>query len=333
MVAAQDTPLVTLSIEFVSGGGVDRSASLVWLNDAGEEHHYTDIMEHATITQETFPGHRWMVKGKRSHEILLSIRAEAQPALQKHRIDAGDVVQRHVSAHASNHAEGQESTQTSSDQEEDEEGGVGVWMGADGLHRFERIRRGAANSSIEWKQIDASSGDEIGRFLQVEARVTTRWLWWLSAFFRKMSAMPDDRSYLLSCMLSVAGAWQLDAAAAQWVGRLTGVQHRNPITLLIILLFAAGAAAAAAVPLQECDLVLYSMNNRNEVKLGERQGLAREPSDDPVRPARWLHVCDGSFERMPQELRRMRGRKAHHHMVLASLVALIARLLFMKLLR
>ena len=49
--------LVTLRIEF-ENGGPDRSASLLWVSDSGEETQYTQIEEHATVTQETFPGHR-----------------------------------------------------------------------------------------------------------------------------------------------------------------------------------------------------------------------------------------------------------------------------------
>ena len=83
--------LVTLEVTFVSGGG-DDVASLSWVNgDADEENHYTDIHRGGRVTQETFPNHSWVVRGKQSGDVLMRIVAQAEPSLQQHRIDVDGV--------------------------------------------------------------------------------------------------------------------------------------------------------------------------------------------------------------------------------------------------
>ena len=54
---ATHTP-VTLDITLVNGG-VDATAELLWVSDAGDEQKYCDVHERATVKQETFAGHRW----------------------------------------------------------------------------------------------------------------------------------------------------------------------------------------------------------------------------------------------------------------------------------
>ena len=83
--------MVTLEFEFASGGGVDNAASLMWVDDAGGEQRYMTIREHASASQETFAGHRWLVRGEQSGRVLLRAVAEAVPAVQRHRIDASQV--------------------------------------------------------------------------------------------------------------------------------------------------------------------------------------------------------------------------------------------------
>ena len=77
--------LVTLEIT-LENGGIDPSAALFWVADNGDEQRYTEIRERATVRQETFAGHRWLVRGTRSRQVLLRIVATDE-AVQQHRID------------------------------------------------------------------------------------------------------------------------------------------------------------------------------------------------------------------------------------------------------
>ena len=85
--------LVQLEISFASGG-VDESAKLCWKNDAGAEQEYAVVQLRATVQQETFPGHRWVLRGQQSGNVLWEGVAAAAPAVQAHivhvRARAGD---------------------------------------------------------------------------------------------------------------------------------------------------------------------------------------------------------------------------------------------------
>jgi len=336
----QDGPaLVTLVVEFASGGGVDRVAALSWANENGEEQHYLDIQERATVRQETFPGHHWIVRGKRSHEVLLRIIAQPQPVEQHFRIDCDDPRRPppgdgFLPGNAASTDDDHEvADDTANDagvvgahlEAEDEETGAGVWLGKDGLHRFERVPRPAGSRRVEWKEVDVA-GTEVARLWQVEARVTTRWMWWLSDAWKAATSMGHDKEFLFFSALSVAGAYKVDFALPDWIVRTTGGRLRSPLTSLAMLVFLLGVAVAAALPMQDSHVVLYNPGSRIEVRLGGRQGHSREPTNIPGRTAAWLLVCDGGFETTPQELRAQQGRKQHHVLVLAALVALLARL-------
>ena len=94
---------------------------------------------------------------------------------------------------------------------------------------------------------------------------------------------------------------------------------------LAVLVAVIGALVAAVVPLQESYVVLYNSAERTEIRLGTRQGHAREPSNVPTRQHAWLVVCAGGFEAIPHDLCARQGRQAHHYAVAAALVAVVAR--------
>lgn len=82
---------VTLKIT-LANGGIDTACDLLWISDSGMEEWYDEIGGQATVTQETFAGHRWLVRGQRSQQVLLSIQAQASPPLQEHYIDVDAAV-------------------------------------------------------------------------------------------------------------------------------------------------------------------------------------------------------------------------------------------------
>ena len=82
--AADD--LIKLEFSFVSGGA-DRVAGLFWVNENGDEQKYADVHERGMLTQETFAGHRWVLKGARTNDVLLEVVAAAEPPVQSFRID------------------------------------------------------------------------------------------------------------------------------------------------------------------------------------------------------------------------------------------------------
>jgi len=79
------------------------------------------------------------------------------------------------------------------------------------------------------------------------------------------------------------------------------------------------------VPLQESYVLLYNSAERTEIKLGLRQGHAREPTNLPGRTASWLLVCDGRFDKAPRDVLAVQGRQKHHYVAIAVLVAALAR--------
>lgn len=309
--------LVTLTFDFVSGNGVDRSASLYYLNDANEEQRYGEVHEHGTISQETFAGHRWIVRGNQSGAALLRVRAAAEPATQHFQIEA---------AAGAGDGFDDEDEQPAGGPEEDAAEGAGAWVATEGLSRFERVPRTAQTRRTQWRELDVS-GNEVARLSQLEARVDTRWLWWLSAAFTALSSMSHDRQYLMWSALSIFGAYQAELALPTWLTRQTGLAAMGPHPLMTLLVLAtlAGATVAALVPLTEPTLLLYNPSSRAEVRLGSRAGHSREPADAPGRPRPWVFVCDGGFAPPPAEIRARLGRQQHHYLLAAGFVAAAAR--------
>ena len=310
---------VTLVIEFVSGGAVDRAARLCWVNDADEERAYLDLQERATIRQETFPGHRWLVRGQTSNDVLLRMTANHN-AEQRFRID-GDAADE---VHNAQLAEGvaPNTDPAAGEVQAEDADPAGTWVAVSGLARFERMARPAGSRRIEWRELD-SAGVETGRLHQVEVHVQTRWLWWLSAAWRQVQSASRGHESLILPLLSVAAAYHVDFALPHWISQATG--GRIQLNTLLVLMFLVGTAAAAAFPLQESYVLLFNAATRTEVRLGDRQGHAREPSNRPGHAAAWLLVCEGGFHVMPLELRALRGRQQHHYVVLTVIGVLLAR--------
>ena len=62
--------LVTLEIT-LDNGGPDTAAEIVWVSHDGDEQKYGEVRERATVKQETFAGHCWLVRGTRTRTVLL----------------------------------------------------------------------------------------------------------------------------------------------------------------------------------------------------------------------------------------------------------------------
>lgn len=177
--------MVTLEISLASGGA-DDSAKLCWKNDEGAEQQYAQVQLRATVKQETFPGHRWLLRGEQTGKVLWEGVAAARPAVQPivvHvRERAGDDNDEGEGEEAeAAPREGEEGEATAPDDGADADAApTGIWTGADGLHRFERLPRAGRDGEVVWRQLD-SAGREVARLEQLEARVDTRWLWWTTA--------------------------------------------------------------------------------------------------------------------------------------------------------
>ena len=78
--------MVTLEVAFVESSW-DDTADLLWVAQTGEETRYAEVTLGATVQQETFPGHHWVLRGKMSGKVLLDIIAEGTPAVQRHSVD------------------------------------------------------------------------------------------------------------------------------------------------------------------------------------------------------------------------------------------------------
>ena len=148
--------IVTLEISFASGGA-DDSAKLCWQNDDGAEQEYAKVQLRATVRQETFPGHRWLLRGQQTGTVLWEGVAAARPAVQTHVVHA-----RERAVDREGEGEGEEA-----DADADAAGGAaapaGVWEDADGLHRFERLPRAGRGGYIIWRQVDPTTGREVAR--------------------------------------------------------------------------------------------------------------------------------------------------------------------------
>ena len=206
--------LVTLEISFASGGA-DESAKLCWKNDEGAEQEYARVQLRARVTQETFPGHRWLLRGEQTGRVLWEGVAAARPAVQPivvhFRERADDDEGDGEAAEGDGEAAEGDGEAATADGDGVDAAPTGVWTGADGLHRFERLPRPGRDGEVVWRQLD-SAGREVARLEQLEARVDTRWLWWTDALFAQLTGMSGEREHLVWCALTIAAAYNLDAA-------------------------------------------------------------------------------------------------------------------------
>lgn len=189
-----------------------------------------------------------------------------------------------------------------------------------GMCKFVRVPRAFAGQPVTmWQELDAD-GAEAGSLRQLECRCDTRWLWWAGALYQRAASMSNEREYILMSALSVAGAYSLLDFA--WLSSLVGGRFGpNPIMLLFLVLAVGGAVIAAAVPLRESTLLLYNPATRTEVRLNQRQGFTRDPSNVPGRVNAWVPVCEGAWEELPPEL-KAQHKERKQHVVFIALVAL-----------
>ena len=131
--------LVTLEISFASGGA-DVSAKLCWKNDEGAEQEYARVQLRARVTQETFPGHRWLLRGEQTGTVLWEGVAAARPAVQPIVVHFRERAVSDDDEGDGEAAEGDGEAATA-DGDGADAAPTGVWTGADGLHRFERLPR------------------------------------------------------------------------------------------------------------------------------------------------------------------------------------------------
>ena len=338
--------LVTLEITFGTGVPVrDDAAELVWVADNGDETRYTEVARGATVTQETYPGHRWLLRGTASRTVLLEMQAQRAPALQRHAVpppraldqrgvtdptDGGaDTAMPSVPAGEaasvgaeSNAVAGETRTESiagaaaggiDAPGEADEAGGAWVSTEVGETHRFERLAQ-RLNGEVVWVE-KGEGGATIAQLVQLEAHVNTRWLWWASDIFQRLSGMDQGQEQIIFSAMSIAGAYQLDSIDVPWPDWLRRIAKRlgpQPGMMLILFFFAVGAAVAAVRPIRESSLLLYNTAARLDVRLTEERGFAREPSNRPGHVSPWRPVCNGRFEELPPDLRRLQARRGHH---------------------
>ena len=310
--------LVTLEIEFAAEAQfADGEASLFWVNDADEEQHYRDFSRGDTVTQETFAGHQWAVRGKPSSELLLRVWARPGPPVQRHSLA--------YAGGGGPPSPNQPPPDVPADVAPPD--GTGRWVGSGGVCRFERVADGDAGG-VRWIEYDADA-NVAGTFEQLDARVETRWLWWAAAAWAQVANVSHEREYMAMCALSIAGAYNFFdmLALPPWLRRAlapaTAPLGPNPLMALAVLLTLLGAVVAATVPLTESTLLLYNRRARTEVRLTTRRGFCREPPPAPGHASPWRVVCDGAFEVIPSEVRCRQGRQPHHGLFLAAAAALI----------
>jgi hypothetical protein len=77
---------VSLDLTLVSAG-VDRSAVLFFRGEGGKLQRYHSLLQGEAVRQPTHPGHKWLLRGDDSGKVLLRITAQAEPAVQWHRVD------------------------------------------------------------------------------------------------------------------------------------------------------------------------------------------------------------------------------------------------------
>lgn len=313
--------LVTLEVTLVDGGA-DASAELVWVSDAGDEQKYGDMRPGAMYRQETFPGHTWIVRGQRTRQVLLRIAAQENPPVQEHRVDVNSTPPPLDGDEADGSAGDDGSTAAGDDILTAD--AAGVWLGAHGMCKFVRVPpRPNSRGRVTWHEMDVD-GNQVGTLQQLEARVDTRWLWWAESMYRRWTTMGHDNEFIIMSALTIAGAYHVDFTVPQWLNaQLGGKLGPSPLMLLLVLVFVGGALVAAIVPLLESTLVLHNASSRVEVRLNQRGGFQREPSNIPGRQNGWVSVCDGSFETVPPDLRAQRAQRSHHALFVGSVIVLV----------
>ena len=188
-----------------------------------------------------------------------------------------------------------------------------------------REPRRANDRAVTWKELDAD-GNEVGRYTQLDARVDTRWVWWLGAIYKRLMSIGGETQYVAMCALSIAGAYNLDFTVPMWVRQHVFGSNLgpNPMMLLFVILMVGGACIAAAVPLLEVTLLLYNAQSRVEVRLSEGKGYQREPTNIPGRTNAWVLVCDGSFAKLPRDLAILKAQRSQHWTFLACVGLAVA---------
>ena len=149
-----------------------------------------------------------------ARQVLLRIVA-TQEAVQQHRID----VDEQPPPPQEDDAAGENNDNNAAvppAPEESEEEAIGEWVGEGGASRFVREPRRANDRAVTWKELDAD-GNEVGRYTQLDARVDTRWVWWLGALYKRLMSIGGETQYVAMCALSIAGAYNLDFTVPMWV--------------------------------------------------------------------------------------------------------------------
>ena len=262
--------LVTLDLTFASGGGIETTLGAALRGADGNEQKYADLREHATLRQETFPGHKWVLVGRRTGEVQYELTAAANPPVQKHEIDLGG-----AAAAAGGVAADEEADAV-----------AGVWAGE--TYRFERVPRLAGQQRISWRSTE--NGGSPATLEQLEARVDTRWVWWMSEVMSRLS-ITGEAQYLIMSALTIASAYGLDTVSVPWPSWLREIAllagfRRGPAGLVALILFVGGAVIAAAVPLRETSLHLYNSAAGTECGSPTTAALCASRPTAPATPSR-----------------------------------------------
>ena len=69
-----------LELDFPPNWYLEGEADLLWVDDAGAETHYDQLVQGKSLQRETYAGHRWIVRGRSSREPLANVVAVAQPS-------------------------------------------------------------------------------------------------------------------------------------------------------------------------------------------------------------------------------------------------------------
>ena len=309
----------------------DDEANLLWVSDDGVEHQYQAVQVGRAVEQETFPGHKWVLRGTQSGRNLLIIVAEQGPRMQRHVVDErieppqyrDENVGQTVAATGRTAQDAAGSADVLDTDEAEEEAG-GMWESSEGS-RFQRVRRMAGGSrSIVWNEVSVD-GNTIATHEQVEIACPTQWFWWSTDLFSKIRNMNGEREQMMFYGMSIAGAYQLDAAE-MWPPWLRVATYRlglgtHPLVALLFMIFLAGACVAAATPITDVSLVLMRKDTGVHTKLTTRSGYMRNAPRRGQEAPVWREVAQGKFARLPRDLQVLRGQRSHHAVFL-SLVAL-----------
>lgn len=187
--------LVTLQFHLRAAEG-DTSATLYYVSADGEEHRYAEIAVGGSHSQDTYAGHKWLLRGKETGTALATIEAAAQPSLQNITIDGAAIegAADPTGAPPAGAAAGGFGLLSVEEAEaEAVDAAAGAWLSANGAHRFERVARAAGQprSRVLWREL-GPDGAELGQYVQLAARVDTRWLWWASVIWRILREMSGE---------------------------------------------------------------------------------------------------------------------------------------------